>query len=970
MHLWRDRWPRRGCGRGRVFHLGCLRPSGPGPRDCLLGQRTGLTLINGLMAGWIAEFTMRTMKLISCLNPLMMAGVLLAHSAASLLAQETTYSDDLKIIATQFSDWDVPVARINVAEPPYQADSRGINDATDAIQKAINDCSERGGGTVHIPAGYYRINGRLTLDGSVTLRGDWKKPTVNDRRIGGTVLNMYYGKGSGTDEPEGAIEVSKGGGIRDLSFYYPEQRINNPFAYPYLIKTEKMAAIFNISIVNAYRGIFFDDADAAQIRNVYGYVIEKGMRLRGASAIPRVLNINLAPEFWAQSGMPNSPKELDIMNNRSATSIGIHIESSDNLIVNTVYLSGYHTGMFLGGDSPAAISNGKLLDYTALKCTVGIWLKEMKAQGWTFTGGAIQVSGQDAVGIKMTSTSEAQFNSFSVESTGKAVSQEDGMLGFVQCDFKRWGPAGAIVSTKDMINISGNRFSGMGMNGPHIVLDSGVTSAVIFGNEFTGGGAKIINRARVNNKIQIDTSTKYAFKKVPLTKYRFAPRPLSRNRSLLINVMSFGAKADGLTDNTKAVQAALDKAGSLGGATVLIPDGIYRFNGALTVPEGVELRGIQDLPFVADCARTILLSYGNKENPEGPAFISLSAGSGVRGLFIYRPEQSYDCTTDETVIYKFPPLIRALGSNCWVVNTINGNGYVGVDFGKANTGGHYLDSYFSSPIHEALIISGDGKASVVENMQTNPVFWRRVLFIPESMYLKYMSKNDWSKIRRTAPTDERSPGVWPRGTAARVVGHGSFLFMGNFYNLPFKGYLVTGKAKALFLLTGGEGDNFFEVTKSVAATSLHLLIVGNSYHPIKKDGSFGFFDLGNNDQINLFNNTSFNEAPIGYKISGGNLTIQQETNVVASTIFLNALNNSRALVEGSYLRGGATASVGTTDASSRITYIATLSPPKSNFPNSGNVSFTGCSPSVDDMPTTKTKARSRSAPAGRTNGKD
>ncbi len=45
----------------------------------------------------------------------------------------------------------------NVTEAPYGADDTGVNDATFFIQKAINDASVNGGGTVYVPEGVYLV---------------------------------------------------------------------------------------------------------------------------------------------------------------------------------------------------------------------------------------------------------------------------------------------------------------------------------------------------------------------------------------------------------------------------------------------------------------------------------------------------------------------------------------------------------------------------------------------------------------------------------------------------------------------------------------------------------------------------------------------------------------------------------------------------------------------------------------------
>ncbi|WP_020617699.1 family 16 glycoside hydrolase [Paenibacillus daejeonensis] len=55
----------------------------------------------------------------------------------------------------------------NVTQSPYNADKTGVAMATTAIQRAIDDANQAGGGVVFIPAGIYK-SGNLTLKSNVT----------------------------------------------------------------------------------------------------------------------------------------------------------------------------------------------------------------------------------------------------------------------------------------------------------------------------------------------------------------------------------------------------------------------------------------------------------------------------------------------------------------------------------------------------------------------------------------------------------------------------------------------------------------------------------------------------------------------------------------------------------------------------------------------------------------------------------
>src|SRR6266545_3691930 len=61
---------------------------------------------------------------------------------------------------------------LNIKAAPYHAVGDGIADDRSAIQTAINDCSNAGGGYVFIPAGIYTLGtGSLLMKDNVNLIG-------------------------------------------------------------------------------------------------------------------------------------------------------------------------------------------------------------------------------------------------------------------------------------------------------------------------------------------------------------------------------------------------------------------------------------------------------------------------------------------------------------------------------------------------------------------------------------------------------------------------------------------------------------------------------------------------------------------------------------------------------------------------------------------------------------------------------
>ncbi|GGG13135.1 hypothetical protein GCM10010912_66980 [Paenibacillus albidus] len=104
------------------------------------------------------------------------------------------------VIAADPLETDIPASSgpgiYNVTVAPYNADNTGGTMTSDAIQRAINDANQAGGGTVYIPAGVYKSS-NLTLKSNVTFylaggavivgtgrgedyRNDFRKDTISD----------------------------------------------------------------------------------------------------------------------------------------------------------------------------------------------------------------------------------------------------------------------------------------------------------------------------------------------------------------------------------------------------------------------------------------------------------------------------------------------------------------------------------------------------------------------------------------------------------------------------------------------------------------------------------------------------------------------------------------------------------------------------------------------------------------------
>jgi hypothetical protein len=190
-----------------------------------------------------------------------------------------------------------------------------------------------------------------------------------------------------------------------------------------------------------------------------------------------------------------------------------------------------------------------------------------------------------------------------------------------------------------------------------------------------------------------------------------------------LNVRDFGARGDGVADDTGAFQRALDEAGKTGNR-VFVPSGRYLIKGRLSIPESVTLCGTFDAP-----ARTqynsgtleqekgsIILTTAGKNEPESEPFITLHSDSHITGLIVYYPEQADS-------IIPYPWCIRGNGDNVNVTNLLLVNPYQAVDLGTLPCGRHNVNGLYAHALKTGLLIDKCFDVGRVSNVHFWP-FWK------------------------------------------------------------------------------------------------------------------------------------------------------------------------------------------------------------------------------------------------------
>lgn len=191
-----------------------------------------------------------------------------------------------------------------------------------------------------------------------------------------------------------------------------------------------------------------------------------------------------------------------------------------------------------------------------------------------------------------------------------------------------------------------------------------------------------------------------------------------------VNARSFGAKGDGKTDDTQALQAALDAARSQG-PVCFVPPGLYRLDGSLTVPPGVALRGASGgVPHSEQPIGTVLLAFGGRGQPDGAPLITLKPNAVVRNLTIHYPEQTL------TNVAPYPWSIRADGELCQILDVILTNPYQAIDVGTKWNELHLVRNVFGCPLKTGVYIDQCTDIGRIENVHFNPNFWTRMALEP------------------------------------------------------------------------------------------------------------------------------------------------------------------------------------------------------------------------------------------------
>jgi hypothetical protein len=277
---------------------------------------------------------------------------------------------------------------INVRAPPYNAKGDGVTDDTNAIQQAINDVGNMGGGIVFAPEGNYLIASQLSIPSATVLKGvashvqkEWGDPTM--KKIIGTTLLAIADAGNETGQPFISL-TENGSGVEGLQIFYPNQVPRDPpIPYPWTIRCGRNGKftdnnyVKNVLLVNSWKGIDAATYPAARhwFENVYGQPLSIGIAVDQCYDIGRINHVHFSP-FW--SGEPALQHWI------SNNGISFLFLRTDWEIVEDIFSLGYHIGMAFR-QSEHGSCNGQFTDINFDDVDIGIDVSYTQTWGILFS---------------------------------------------------------------------------------------------------------------------------------------------------------------------------------------------------------------------------------------------------------------------------------------------------------------------------------------------------------------------------------------------------------------------------------------------------------------------------------------------------------------------------------------------------------------------------------------------------------
>jgi len=604
---------------------------------------------------------------------------------------ESTRTDGIKYVADDLGG-EGYLYRVKASDLGILPDT-GENVATQIQEALDNLSSQHKGGLLYLEKGVYRIGNQITLPVNTGICGDWIAPVGDNmsKIVSGTVIDVMCDAGKDSEHRGDAAIITHGNNvIKGITFAYSDQKPNGPKKYPYTIANYANTGFYveNVTFVNSYRGILLDDQNVFTLKNIYMTALHQGIKINYCYDIPELYNINISYKYWANAGVAFKAPSEATAKNLTRQADGFHFGRVDWLYLDTTMVEGYKFAYYfyrnesLSADIKEA--NGQFLYAKSVDCQNGLYVDTSSAIGNMFTNCSFNTTGTgsssayfsgnvslDSVGAS-TYTTGYQFNNCTFENTGGTCVQTDGQVAvnFTNCSFR--SDTSEVKANYGNLILDTCSFANCPQN---IGVASTVQTIKIINCTYQGSKniSNGLSGQQDASSRYIEKNEQYSAQVAKLSTQRYTPEEISEPTCKNIYYADeYGAVADGNllgegTDNSVAIQHALNAAGSNGGGYVVLEGGYFRVDKNLIIPSGVHLigNGIANRHFKDRSSFTTLVTtFGKDKEKTDDAFITMDDDSALRQMCVYYVDQ--DCASP----VKYSPTVAVSGDNTQIERTI------------------------------------------------------------------------------------------------------------------------------------------------------------------------------------------------------------------------------------------------------------------------------------------------------------
>ena len=669
----------------------------------------------------------------------------------------------------------------------FGANADGVTDDSPAIQRALRAAKNKGGGVVYIPEGTYLCETPILLPSGVTLRGEWVSPETAAPGSLGTVLLATGNRGCET--ASALFTMNEGAGLRNLTILYPDQLAGNIAAYPPTIKEVpdgESYNVMNMTIAGAWIGYhgWTGLSELHYLKNVYITAFKNAIMLDTVTDIGRLEGVHLGPDYLLENTLyPFTAEQQQVIRSYMFNnSIGLYMRRSDWEYVYDFSAEGLESGILAEQNSENKAPNAQFMKLEFTNCKVAIDVAATNGNGCAFTDVVITGNATCDAGVLLrpTFTETCQFDNLQI--TGPIKEQISykgtGRITMVNSSFAGWDTVNryAVNIYSGGISLQQCAFNG---SSKHVTVSDQSGAVSVLGCTFSGQPNITYNSSRTTYVKINHTALNLPVRSAQHLYRSSIPKPSSL---YLYDVTDYGAVPG--ADSTVAFSQALAAAGVTGG-TVYVPAGEYTISSSLTVPTGVELRGIYDVATHPKTQGSVLFTTLGQGSEIGNALIKLQAGSGINGISFYYPQQSF------TNFIPYPWTVQSQGQDCWAINTVFINSYNALDFATNPSDGHYIQYVSGSPIRRGVFAGNNNSNGWMENVHFNAHYWKRstVSVIPSAGMDQYngMLNTSLDGIILGDNVSEHLLGTFVfsaknamlmksqvgQGTSGTIIGHGS-----------------------------------------------------------------------------------------------------------------------------------------------------------------------------------------------------